>query len=463
MRRQRYDQPKPFLTPSLEDELRIERLLAVSQHQPLAGIAHFLNASVLAVACWSAAEPWFLMAAMALFAVGVALQLKAWWRSRKRARPRAVSDRTLRRVVWWAAAFGLLWGAYTAGLMLQLQSTELMILVCMVIAGLSAGGLVMLYPLPAAHAVFQAAIVAPPWAVVVWRGTMIDYVLAVYTLIYASFLFFSAHQAHKNFVTGVELRLQNLTLAYKAEAANRAKSRFLANMSHELRTPLNAIIGFAEVIQQQFKGPVGNPQYLEFAKAILDSGKHLVGLIDDVLDISKIEAGRVTLDLRATTPQSILDGVLTLTKSAVARAQIMLETAVEPDLPDILVDERKMIQALVNLVSNAAKFTPAGGRIRLEARRNGGGGLTFLVNDTGAGIPHDEIKDVLKPFIQSREAERRQVQGTGLGLPLTEELVKLHGGTLTLTSTPGEGTTVTITLPPERMVAAARQKVANAG
>jgi signal transduction histidine kinase len=242
-----------------------------------------------------------------------------------------------------------------------------------------------------------------------------------------------------------------LTLAYKAEAANRAKSRFLANMSHELRTPLNAIIGFAEVIEQQFKGPVGNAQYLEFAKAILDSGRHLVGLIDDILDISKIEAGRATLDEHATSPHRLIESVVKLTESSVARAQINFETTVERDLPDIYVDERKMIQALVNLIANSVKFTPVGGRIRLEARRNGDGGMTFLVGDTGTGIPPGEINDVLKPFVQSREAERRRVPGTGLGLPLTEELVKLHGGTMTLTSAPNQGTTVILQLPPERM------------
>jgi signal transduction histidine kinase len=462
MPRSRQERPPPFLTPSFEDELRVERLLSIAQHQPLAGIAHILNASVLAVACWSSVNHVFIAGMMTLFAVATALQLKAWWRNRKRQRPRTTSDRTLRRIVAWSSAFGVLWGAYTAGLIWQLQSNELLILVCMVIAGLCAGGLVMLYPLPAAHTVFQAAMVIPPWTVVVLRGGVMEYALAVYTFIYLAFIFFSAHQSHKNFVNGVQLRLQNLTLAYKAEAANRAKSRFLANMSHELRTPLNAIMGFAEVIQHQVKGPVGNPHYLEFSKAILDSGRHLVGLIDDILDISKIEAGRAKLDQRPTTAQMVLDGVLTLTKAAVAQAQLNLETAIEPRLPDILVDERKMIQALVNLVANAAKFTPAGGRIRIEARRNGAGGMTFLVSDTGAGIPADEIKEVLKPFVQSRETERRRVPGTGLGLPLTEELVKLHGGTLTLSSTPGEGTTAMVQLPAACVLSAERPRAVGA-
>jgi signal transduction histidine kinase len=231
-------------------------------------------------------------------------------------------------------------------------------------------------------------------------------------------------------------------------------------MSHELRTPLNAINGFAEIIQHQFKGPVGNPQYLDFAKAIVDSGRHLVALIDDILDISKVESGRATLEERAVHPQAIIDQVMQLTQSAAQKAQLRIEAHLQADLPNILVDERKLCQVLLNLVSNAVKFTPAGGLIRLEVRTNSDNGISFLVGDTGVGIPADELREVLKPFMRSKDVERRQLQGTGLGLHLAQELVKLHGGALVLSSTPGQGTIVNVSIPISRVLAAAQQQAA---
>jgi signal transduction histidine kinase len=448
----------PIDPAELTNAVNIERLLSIARHQPLAAVAHILNAAILAIAAWPSTDRTFLTVMLALFVGGGLWQLGTWARNRKRPRPRRIGARTIRRVTWWAAAFGLAWGTLTAGLMIQNPPTELLVLVCAVLAGISAGGCVMLYTMPTAMATFLGLSVAPAWLVVIGRGSLFDLALAAYTVIYLTFLFVSGRQGYKGFVAGVALRLQNADLAFKADAASRAKSRFLANMSHELRTPLNAITGFAEIIQQQFKGPVGNPQYLEFAKAILDSGRHLVALIDDILDISKVESGRAALEERAVHPQKIVEQTLRLVQSSIDKAQLTIDTHVQRDLPEIFVDERKICQILLNLLSNAVKFTPAGGRLRLEARRSSDGGLSFLVGDTGIGIPAEEIKDVLKPFVQSKYVERRQIQGTGLGLHLAQELAKLHGGTLVLTSTLGSGTIVTVHLPASRVVAEARQQ-----
>ena len=142
-----------------------------------------------------------------------------------------------------------------------------------------------------------------------------------------------------------------------------------------------------------------------------------------------------------------------LMNHSIGNAQLSLDVAIEPDLPDILGDARKLDQVLLNLISNAVKFTPAGGRIRIESRRAADGGIVLRVADTGVGIAADELAEVLKPFVQSRDTERRRVQGTGLGLPLAEQLVKLHDGTMTLASTRGEGTTVTVHFPPSRVLA----------
>ena len=286
--------------------------------------------------------------------------------------------------------------------------------------------MIFLYPIPAAAAAFMVASVGPPWWVALSWGGPIAATLNLYILIYSGFMAAAGIVAHATFIDNIRLRMHNADLAYKADAANRAKSRFLANMSHELRAPLNAIIGFSEVIQHQIKGPIGHPQYLEFTKAILDSGRHLVSLIDDILDISKIEAGRATLDEGLTTAQGIVDQAMQVTRGTIDKEQLTIDVAVEPHLPHLYVDERKILQVLMNLLSNAVKFTPAGGRIRLEVRRSADGGIAFLVCDTGIGIPADEIKDVLEPFVQSREVERRQLQGTGLGLHLVQEMVRLQ-------------------------------------
>jgi signal transduction histidine kinase len=323
------------------------------------------------------------------------------------------------------------------------------------IAGLAAGATIMMYCIPAAMVGFLISAIVPPWIAVAMSEERMAPGIVAYTVLYFVFLIMAGRNGHQTFVENVRLRIENAELAYKAEAANRAKSRFLANMSHELRTPLNAIIGFAEVIHNQFKGPVGNPQYVDFARSIHESGRHLVGIINDILDLSKVEAGKADLEEDVTSARAAIDHAVDLMHQSIEAAELRVEVQVDPDLPEILVDARKINQVLLNIISNAVKFTPAGGVIKIMARRAGDGGIELAVADSGIGIAEDELEEVLKPFVQSRDAERRRVQGTGLGLPLADQLVKLHGGTLTLGSTRGIGTTVTVHLPAHRMIAPA--------
>jgi len=300
---------------------------------------------------------------------------------------------------------------------------------------------------------FLICLFIPPWFFVMAWNENIPPALLVYSVVYLLFLIATGRYSYQNFVDGVRLRMQNAELAYRAEAANRAKSRFLANMSHELRTPLNAIIGFAEVIHNQFKGPVGNPQYVDFARSIYESGRHLVGIINDILDLSKVEAGKIDLQDELTSVQALVERAALLMRPSVDTAKLTLHINVAPGLPDVMVDSRKIGQVLLNILSNAVKFTPAGGSITVDAQRSTDGGILIRIIDTGAGIAPDELQDVLQPFVQSREAERRRVQGTGLGLPLADQFIKLHGGTLSLDSTVGKGTTVTVQLPSIRVLA----------
>jgi PAS domain S-box-containing protein len=246
----------------------------------------------------------------------------------------------------------------------------------------------------------------------------------------------------------------------RAESANRAKSEFLANMSHELRTPLNAILGFSEVISAQHFGRDAIDRYAGYARDIHASGSHLLAIIEDIIDLSKIEAGHSTTDESVAAVSEIAAQVRTLMGSRFDQAGI--EFRIEFTEPGTLIraDRRKLTQVLVNLLSNAAKFTPKGGKVILGAARNPDGSFAFAVSDTGIGIAKESIPTVLAPFGQIESAFSRKHHGTGLGLPLSKALVEMHGGTLALESTLGLGTTVIVTLPAERVVEAISAKSA---
>ena len=242
---------------------------------------------------------------------------------------------------------------------------------------------------------------------------------------------------------------QDILLAKEqAELASRAKTEFLANMSHELRTPLNAIIGFSEILQSELIGPLSPAQYRDYAGNILESGRHLLDVINDILDVSRIEAGAMTLHPEAVNLKTVVDSALRLISVRAAEADVALSANIPPDLPFIWGEERRLKQILLNLLGNAVKFTPNGGSVTLFAESNPlDGSLMIRIRDTGIGMTPDEVALALEPFRQIDSRLARRYEGTGLGLPLTRSFVEMHGGTMALDSTPGQGTTVTVQFP----------------
>jgi signal transduction histidine kinase len=232
----------------------------------------------------------------------------------------------------------------------------------------------------------------------------------------------------------------------EAEAANRAKTDFLTNMSHELRTPLSAVIGFSEMIVKETFGPVGQPQYKEFADDIMHAGRHLMDVITDILDIAKAQSGTIELQKRMVRPEAVMRAAVRIVHEKARDANITLETRIAEHLPTVEADTVRLRQVLLNLLSNAIKFTSPGGTISADVYHHPEG-VALRVRDNGAGMAPDDIPRALKPFIQVDTSLARRHGGTGLGLPLTKIFVELHGGRLEISSKLNEGTTVTVILP----------------
>lgn len=234
----------------------------------------------------------------------------------------------------------------------------------------------------------------------------------------------------------------------ESDLANRAKSEFLANMSHELRTPLNAIIGFSGLIQHLATEGIDNGKGTEYASNIEGAGRHLLNIVSDILDISKIESGTSTLELEPHGIKDLVESSIVLVRGRIEGKKQILEVKTGRELPVLLVDTRRIKQIVINLLSNAHKFTPERGRIIVETKKTLDGGATITVADTGCGMSADDLAVALKPFGQVKQGHLQAHEGTGLGLPIATALAEQHGGSLRISSEPGAGTTVVLTLPP---------------
>jgi PAS domain S-box-containing protein len=241
--------------------------------------------------------------------------------------------------------------------------------------------------------------------------------------------------------------------ADEARAASRTKSDFLANMSHELRTPLNAIIGFSDTIEAQIFGPLENAKYLEYIGDIKASGEHLLSVIGDILDVSRIETGKMEVVEEPVDFKDAINGALRLVRERAKGEQIIIEVDISDELPRFLGDERRFKQIMLNLLSNAIKFTLSGGRVAISVEPQKNGGLEVVVSDTGIGMTKKELAKALQPFGQVDSAMAKRYPGSGLGLPLVKGLSELQGGVFSITSEKGKGTRAAISFPKERVIA----------
>jgi two-component system cell cycle sensor histidine kinase PleC len=300
------------------------------------------------------------------------------------------------------------------------------------------------------------------------RGNPHHYALAVLTIAAEGYFALLVYRLYFTTLATLEARAEKDALIgeleaaksisdearHRAEAANVAKSRFLAQMSHELRTPLNAILGFSEVMKGEIFGPHGVPAYKDYAADIHNSGVHLLGLINEILDLSRIEAGRYELNEEPITLVHVIGECSHLLQMRAKNRGLTIHELFEADMPRLWADQRAVRQICLNLLSNAIKFTPPAGEIWLKAGWTASGGQYLSVKDSGTGIPEDEIPIVLASFGQGSNSIKSAEQGAGLGLPIAKNLVDLHGGTFTLKSKLRIGTEVIITFPPERVMSA---------
>ena len=368
------------------------------------------------------------------------------------------------KVIRWAPAAligvtmsGMMWGLFGLGFYIP-EDPETRTFIIFVMAAMVAGGAVLYAAYLPAHDAYLLTATLPNTVAALWHGTWISMFTGIMLILLIALTLVAARTSNRSITSMIRLQLENEDLVADlrgakdaAEEASRVKSQFLAHMSHELRTPLNAIIGFSEIIKGQICGPVGNERYRGYATDIHSSGRHLLRLVDDILDLSKLETGNLELSEGEVDLAALVSDCIALVKSQADRRAIRIAAELPDDSPLIHADELRLKQVILNLLSNAIKFSHEGHAVGVGVGRRPSGEVSITVRDTGIGMKPEDIPAALQPFRQVESEIARRYEGTGLGLPLAKTLIELHGGTLALASAPGAGTTVTVLLPKDRV------------
>jgi two-component system cell cycle sensor histidine kinase PleC len=456
-------------------EFHRDLLGAFARQEVASQPAVFLLASILAIASLHWAGPWQILVWLAVVAGAKTVLLELCRRYEQESSKPDVDTRSwTRRLVLAEAVCGCTWAGFSlvgishmgAGPAEYMVSSHMFLFATFVI--LLAIRLTLTATVPALFWVGTVPMTLALMARLLVLHEAFYGALAAMALGLQIYFMYAAVRLRANVIATLELRAQKDDLIAelerekvrsdaarrRAEAASAAKSRFLASMSHELRTPLNAILGFSEVMKTEMLGPLENDKYRDYAGSIHDSGAHLLNLINEILDLSRIEAGRYELVESTFHLEDLVGECRQLLRLRCEAKSILVEEDIALDLPLLRADERAVRQICLNLLSNAVKFTPPGSRIVLAVGRAADGGLRLSIEDNGPGIPADELPRVMQAFGQGSLAHRCAEGGTGLGLPIVQSLTDLHSGRFELITSPGAGTRAIVQFPSWRAVAA---------
>jgi signal transduction histidine kinase len=437
----------------VENEIRVRQVLNLAKQVPVHAVGNLGNGAVTAWVFWDRVPHLAIVAWLAVFAAFSARQLQRWWRARNRSVPRQIDRGPLLRATAWSFFAGSFWGI-AAIFAFPPDSLPHQLFLAFVIGGVAAGAVASMAMQPLACMAYMMPALIPVFVLFAREPTAITHAMAAMYALYFAGLIAVLANGYMSFVEMVRTKVENRALTTglaEASSASRAKSEFLAHMSHELRTPLNAILGFSEIIKGELLGPIGTERYREYARDIYDSGRHLLLIINDVLDTSKIEVGRLALHEEAVDIAAVVHDAIVLVEERARSAAVSVETDVPGEMPILIADSLRVKQVLLNLLSNSIKFTREPGQVTVGSRVREDGSLAIWVDDTGIGMTKSEIAIALQPFRQVHNVLARKYEGTGLGLPLARALVEMHGGQLDIASTPNVGTTVTAIFPATRL------------
>ncbi len=448
---------QPGLTESERVELRRQQIIYVAKQTPWIAVTNIINPLAVAAMFWnSAPRPLMAIWAAALLFMA-AWGLRSWARNRNREAPARVSRKTARKAILGGIIAGCLWGAASVFLFTPESMLNVVFLV-FVVGGMGAGALASLFPFPAVGLGFIIPSLVPLSLRLLLSGEQTLIVGGGILGLYMVALVLFSRNGYQTFVENVRIQIRNRDLSERAaqaqkeaEEGNRAKSEFLSMMSHELRTPLNAVLGFSEIIKNETLGAHSDPRYKDYGSDIHRAGSHLLGIVNDILDLSRVEAGRFELyEERISVPHA-LRSATRMVEMAASRKDLAIDFNIADELPLLRADPRVFKQMLVNLLSNAVKYTPAGGSIIVSAGCTDDG-LRVAIADTGVGMTDEQIPQALKPFSQIDSGYSRSQEGTGLGLSLVKSLIELHGGALEIRSALGKGTTAALKFGPHSVI-----------